>query len=171
MLNMEQILTLMEASRDTPIHIRVLFAVLLGLRRCEINGVKYSDIDYINQTLKVQRQLGKKPNTTAGDFPAKTYTKQEIKLKTPSSYRTIPIPDYVFEAILEERKVYEKNRRRRSGTFQYLDYICCSSYGRPRSKDFHWKHYKKLLEDNGLPNIRWHDLRSTFCAILFKEQF
>jgi len=78
--------------------------VLLGLRRCEINGVKYSDIDYINRTLKVQRQLGKKPNRAVGDFPAKMFTKQEIGLKTPSSYRTIPIPDYVFEAILEERK-------------------------------------------------------------------
>ena len=151
---MEQVLTLIEASRETPIHMQVLFAVLLGLRRCEINGVKYSDIDYINRTLKVQRQLGKKPNTTAEDFPAKTFTKQEIALKTPSSYRTIPIPDYVFEAILEERKVYEKNRRRRSGTFQDLDYICCSTYGRPRSKDFHWRHYKKLLEDNGLPDIK-----------------
>ena len=82
-----------------------------------------------------------------------------------------PIPDYAFEAILEERKVYEKNRRRRSGTFQDLDYICCSTYGRPRSKDFHWKHYKKLLEDNGLPDIRWHDLRSTFCTILLKNNF
>ncbi len=114
-LNMEQVLTLIEASGETPIQMQILFAVLLGLRRCEINGVKYWDIDYINRALKVQRQLGKKPNTTAGDFPAKTFTKQEIGLKTPSSYRIIPIPDYVFEAILEERKVYEKNRRRRSG--------------------------------------------------------
>lgn len=53
----------------------------LGLRRCEINGVKYSDIDYINRTLKLQRQLGKKPNTKAEYFPAKTFTKQEIGLK------------------------------------------------------------------------------------------
>ncbi|WP_289290445.1 tyrosine-type recombinase/integrase [Sporofaciens musculi] len=52
-----------------------------------------------------------------------------------------------------------------------MDYICCSSYGRPRSKDFHWRHYKKMLEDNGLPDIRWHDLRSTFCTILLKNNF
>ena len=70
---------------------------------------------------------------SAGDFPAKTFTKQEIGLKTPSCYRTIPIPDYVFKAIPEERKVYEKNRKRRPGTFQHLDYICRSTYGRPRS--------------------------------------
>lgn len=148
---------------------QVLFAVLLGLRRCEINGVKYSVIDYINRTLKVQRQLGKKPNTTAQDFPAKAFTKQEIGLKTSSSYRTIPIPDYVFEAILEERKVYEKNRR--PAAFQDLDYICRSSYGQPRSEDFHWKHYKKLLQDNNFPDIRWHDLRSTFCTVLLKNNF
>ena len=170
-LTVEQILRLIEASKDTPIHMQVLFAVLLGLRRCEINGVKYSDIDYINRTLRVERQLGKKPNTKAKDFPAKTFTKQEIKLKTPSSYRIIPIPDYVFEAILEERKIYEKNRRRRPAAFQDLDYICCSSYGRPRSKDFHWKHYKKLLQENDLPDIRWHDLRSTFCTVLLKNDF
>jgi hypothetical protein len=40
------------------------------------------------------------------------------------------------------------------------------NYGRPRSKSFHWKYYKKLLEENGLPDMRGHDLRSTFCTII-----
>lgn len=78
---------------------------------------------------------------------------------------------FTYREIYARQIEYEKNRRRRSGTFQDLDYICCSTYGRPRSKDFHWKHYKKLLEDNGLTNIRWHDLRSTFCTILLKNNF
>lgn len=128
-LNMAQILILLEASRYTPIHMQVLFNVLMGLRRREINGVKYSDVDYINRTLKVQRQLGKKIRSKKADFASKTFTKQEVKLKI------------------------------------------SSSYGRPRSKDFHWTHYKKLLADNGLPDIRWHDLRSTFCTILLKNDF
>lgn len=51
------------------------------------------------------------------------------------------------------------------------DYICCSSYGKPRSKDFHWRHYKKLLKSVGLPDIRWHDLRSTYCTLLLKSDF
>lgn len=170
-LSLEQIQILLEASRDTPIHMQVLFNVLMGLRRREINGVKYSDIDYINRTLKVQRQLGTRINTKKEDFPPEMYGRQEVRLKTPSSYRTLPIPDYVFEAILEQRKIYEKNMRRRPNTFQDLGYICCSSYGRPRSKDFHWTHYKKILQDNGLPDIRWHDLRSTFCTLLLKNNF
>ena len=170
-LTVDQIMLLLEASKQTPIHMQVLLNVLMGLRRSEINGVKYSDIDYINRTLTVQRQLGKRLNTEKEDFAPKTYTKQEIRLKTSSSYRTLPIPDYVFEAILAEREMYEKHRSRRSSTFQDLGYICCSTMGRPRSKDFHWKYYKQLLQENNLPDIRWHDLRSTFCTMLLKNEF
>lgn len=170
-LTMEQILVLLEKSRDTPIHMQVLFGVLMGLRRSEINGVKYSDIDYINRTLNVNRQLGRIHNAKKEDFAPKTFTKQEVGLKTKSSYREIPIPDYVFEEILKERQVYEANRNRRKREFQDLDYICCSAYGRPRSKGFHCKYYKQLLAESGLPDIRWHDLRSTYCTLLLKEEF
>ena len=31
----------------------------MGLRRSEIIGLKYSDIDFVEQTLTIQRQLGK----------------------------------------------------------------------------------------------------------------
>ena len=170
-LTMEQILILLEKSKDTPIHMQVMFNVLMGLRRSEINGVKYSDVDYINRTLKVERQLGRVHNAAKEDFAPKTLTKQEVGLKTKSSYREIPIPDYVFEAILKERQVYEKNRKRRKREFQDLDYICCSNLGRARSKGFHCRYYKQLLTENGLPDIRWHDLRSTYCTLLLKESF
>ena len=170
-LTVEQIEQLIEASKETPIHLQVLFNVLMGLRRSEIIGVKYSDIDYTNRILHLRRQLGKKINTKKEDFAPKTFTMQELLLKTESSERDLPIPDYMFEAILEQRKIYEKNRSRRREAFQDLGYICCSSYGRPRSKNYHWKYYKKLLKDNDLPDIRWHDLRSTFCTLLLKNDF
>ena len=152
-------------------YMQVLLNVLMGLRRSEINGVKYSDVDYINRTLKVERQLGRIHNAVKEDFAPKTFTKQEVGLKTKSSYREIPIPDYVFEAILKERQVYERNKNRRKREFQDMDYICCSNYGRARSKGFHCRYYKQLLAENGLPDIRWHDLRSTYCTLLLKEAF
>ncbi len=170
-LTMEQIQVLLEKSKDTPIHMQVMFNVLMGLRGSEINGVKYSDVDYINHTLKVERQLGRVHNTAKEDFAPKTFTKQEVGLKTKSGYREIPIPDYVFDAILKEQQVYEKNRNRRKEEFQDLDYICCSTFGRARSKGFHCRYYKQLLAESGLPNICWHDLRSTYCTLLLKEAF
>lgn len=170
-LTLPQVFQLIEASKETPIHMQILFAVLMGLHRGEINGLKYSDVDYINQTLKVQRQLGKKPNSKAEDFEPKMLTKQEIKTKTPSSVRELPIPDYVFEAILEQRKIYEKNRRRRKREFRDWDYICCSTYGNPRSKSYHHKYYKELLASLGLPDIHFHQLRNTYTTILLKNDF
>ena len=157
---MEQILQLLEASKDTPIHIQILFNVLMGLRRQEINAVKYSDVDYLNRTLSVERQLGKKLNREPNGAYEKPTTKSELPLKTPPSRRVLPIPDYVFEAILEQKKIYEKNRDERKEKFQDLEYICCSSSGKPYSNNFHTLYFKKLLKDTGLPNIRWHDLRS-----------
>lgn len=77
-LTSEQIMVLVEASKGAPIHMQVLFNVLMGLRRSEINGLKYSDVDYVNRTLTVQRQLGKKLNGKKEDFAPKTFTKQEV---------------------------------------------------------------------------------------------
>lgn len=103
-LRLDQLYILIEASKRTPIYLQVLFNTLMGLRRSEIIGLKYSDINYVEQTLTVKRQLGRKANMDRDNCERKTLTKQEIQLKTPSSYRTLKIPDYVFQAIIEQRK-------------------------------------------------------------------
>ncbi len=69
-LSLEQIQILLEKSKNTSIHMQVLFNVLMGLHRSEINGLKYSDVDYINRILKVERQLGRVHNADKGDFSA-----------------------------------------------------------------------------------------------------
>ena len=110
------------------------------------NCIKYSDIDFVEQKLTVRRQLEETSRKTIVSW-MQNYTKQEIATKTPSSVRTIDIPDIVYDAILEQRKLYEASKSRRSKIFLDLDYVCCSSYGRPRSKNFHFQHFKKLLKD------------------------
>lgn len=80
--------------------------------------------------------------------------------------KMINTADIVYDAILEQRKLYEASKNRRSKYFLDLDYVSCSSYGRPRSKNFHFQHFKKLLKDLELPDVRWHDLRGTCATIL-----
>ena len=58
-------------------------------------GIKYSDIDFINQKLTIRRQLGRDIKKDDSELDAKTLTKQEVRTKTPSSVRTIDIPDIV----------------------------------------------------------------------------
>ena len=105
-LSMEQIQDLIEHSRNTPIYMMVLFNVLMGLRRSEIIALKYSDLNQVHRTICVQRQLGKKWDADQGKYEYGTITKQEVPTKTRSSVRTLPVPDYVYEAIMEEKKKY-----------------------------------------------------------------
>lgn len=65
-------------------------------------------------------------------------------------------------------------KRRKNGKhnpFRDLNYICCSTYGKPRSLGYIQKYYKSLLKENGLPNIRFHDLRHTYSTILLKNNY
>lgn len=174
-LSIEQIRLLIDKSKDTPIYLYILFAVLMGLRKQEINGLKYKDIDFVNRKLYLQRQLGVDPLKTKDKCKKKTYTKQEIPLKSYSSERVLDIPDLVFEAILEERIKYMKNKNRRindkNNPFNDSGYICCSTYGNARSKGFHTKYYKNLIKENNLPDIRFHDLRHTFATLLLVNNY
>lgn len=174
-LTIDQVKALIEASKETPIYLEILFASLMGLRKGEIRGLKYEDIDYINRTIRIQRQLGYKANAELEEIDKNMISKQEIKVKTHSSNRELEIPDVLFDAILVERNKYEKNRNRRindkTWPFKDLGYICCSTYGHPRSSSFSFKYYKQLLKDNNLPDIRFHDLRATYCTMLVKENF
>lgn len=165
-LTLEQVKKLKEGSKGSKIYLMILFNVVMGLRCSEIIGIKYSDINFVEQKLTVRRKLGRDIKKNDSELDAKTYTKQEIATKTPSSVRTIDIPDIVYDAILEQRKLYEASKNRRSKYFLDLDYVSCSSYGRPRSKNFHFQHFKKLLKDLELPDVRWHDLRGTCATIL-----
>ena len=169
---LEQVKHLIKVAKDTRIYLYILFALLMGLRKSEISGIKYTDIDYENRTLKIERQLGRSLEVDENEIAPKTRTKQEIDVKTPASNRVEKIPNFLFSEILEERKKYEKNRSRRQHgrwVFQDMDYICCSSYGRPRSTTYIYTHYKKLIEEAGLPYIRFHDLRHTYTTLLMKN--
>lgn len=131
-----------------------------------------SSITRSDLNLALERQLGRDLDADKEDVPIGMVTKQEIDVKTESSKRIEPIPDFVFYEIQEERKRYEKNRSRRQHgiwVFQDLDYICCSSYGRPRSISFIYKPYKELIEKIGLPYICPHDLRHTYTTLLMKN--
>lgn len=165
-LTEEQLSLLIDKSRGTKIYLFILFAGLMGLRKSEILGLKYSDINFQQKTIHIQRQLGR---SFFNECQPKTKTKQEIELKSRSSNRILNIPDIVFEAILEERQRYEINRHRRIRQFQDLDYICCSTYGRPRGASFCYQPFKQLLIQNNLPNIRFHDLRHTYATLLLKQ--
>lgn len=158
-----QMKRLLICSKGSLLYLPILFASLLGLRIGEIVGLKYSDVDYIRKTIHVQRQL-ERVSADHSDDPL-----PEISTKTPAGDRVLKLPQIVLEAIMEERTRYEMLRSRRSNSFHDFDFICCSSYGRPRSRNYFWKPFKDLLKEQGLPDMKWHGLRHSYTTLLLKE--
>ena len=72
----------------------VLFklALTIGMRRGELMGLKWQDIDMEHATLHVQRALTRMPTTMGGGY-------QEAEPKTEKSRRTIVLPDFAFDAL------------------------------------------------------------------------
>ena len=170
-LTIQEIQHLLSESRDTPIGLPIMFAVLMGMRRGEIVGLKYTDINYELKTIYIQRQLGRNPNMKETNMKLKTYTKQEIDLKTPASRRKIKIPDMVFEMIMEERTRYERHKNRRKGEFQDLDFIYCSTYGRPRTGNYLGKQLHDFILNHDVPYINWRILRYTYATTILKAGY
>ena len=76
-----------------------------------------------------------------------------------------------FDAVMEERSRYERQRKRRSTQFQDLDYIYSSSYGRPRTSGYLWKQLNELITENGLPHTTWRNLRYTYTTTIMKAGY
>ena len=170
-LPIEELKEFVAAAKESDIYLPVLFDALMGLRRNEIIGLKYSDVDFVKRQITIRRQLGVDSKRSKGDLPAKEYTKQEVNLITPASFRRLELPDIVFETILEEQTKYEKQRSRRRKYFQDADYICCSSYGKTRSGGYLWKKLDKLLQEKNLERITWRNLRTTYTTVILKAGY
>ncbi len=165
-LEISEVIEILRCAYETELYLPILLASLMGLRRGEIAGLKFSDVDFENRQLFIQRQLGVLPETSKKALPLKTYTKQEISLKTPCSKRKLKMPTIVFEALLEERVRYERQRNRRKKEFQDLDFIYCSSYGRPRTSGYLSIKLHEFITENELPYTNWRNLRYTYTTMV-----
>jgi integrase len=87
-LNLEEMRQLL-ARLDEPKHrIAVLIAAVTGLRRSEIRGLKWKDVDAEKRWLRLERGIVRTVET---------------KLKTEGSRRGVPLPDDLIEALKEWR--------------------------------------------------------------------
>lgn len=141
----------------------LLLSLTAGLRISEAIAVKFSDIDWGSGELRISRQLGRKTNNE-GMEQGRVCT-QELKPKTRSGNRAVPLADFVIDELILAWRNYETKKDSCPG-FQDLGYVCCQENGLPFQRSSFGKKFKRLLKLCGLPDMRWHDLRHTYATIL-----
>ena len=129
-------------------YIPLLLTLTTGLRISEVIAIKFSDIDWWEGELHVRRQLGR---TTSNDGEADNrLCTQEVKTKSHSGERDIPLGDFVIDELIVARHKYETVQKS-NPQFQDLDFVCFRENGLPYNRGNLGKSFKELLADCNLP--------------------
>lgn len=128
--------------------------LLLGLRRSEVCGLHWSDVDLAKGTLRIVRGLQR----TGGAL-------QELPTKTRRSRRTVPLPAFVVQVLTDhrDRQVEEKAGAR---YWQDTPYVFTSRVGTPLEPRTLTRTFHALCERHGLRRVRLHDLRHSCVSLL-----
>lgn len=132
------------------------FTVALGtgLRRGEILGLKWSDIDFEVRVLYVRRSYSK-----SGGHG--TFTDG----KTNNSRRTIPMTETVMAALREQKARQEVEKTKAGARWKEHDLVFPTKWGTPVHPDNLAKEYlHPALQRAGLTGIRLHQFRHTFAT-------
>ena len=118
-----------------------------GLRRGELLGLKWEDIDFSTQTLRVRRQVGR----INGEV-------REAPLKTKNAYRTISLGTDAVGILKQQREKQPSSA-----------YVFPGPTGGPIAPDSVLHMLHRVLDRAGLPEIRFHDLRHTFATLALQN--
>lgn len=158
----KEINTLFDSIQGHPLEVAIKLAAFYGLRREEIIGLKWTAIDFENNTLTIQHTV------TECNLDGKHIEVASDTAKTDSSLRTMPLVTN-FRAMLLAKKEKQEHYRKlcgRSYCKEYLDYIFVNEMGERWKPRYLSDGFKRILEQNGLRRIRFHDLRHTCASLL-----
>ena len=158
----KEINTLFDIIQGHPLEVAIKLAAFYGLRREEIIGLKWTAIDFENNTLTIQHTV------TECNLDGKHIEVASDTAKTDSSLRTMPLVTNFREMLLAKKEKQEHYRKLcgRSYCKEYLDYIFVNEMGERWKPRYLSDGFKRILEQNGLHRIRFHDLRHTCASLL-----
>lgn len=158
----KEINILFDIIQGHPLEVAIKLAAFYGLRREEIIGLKWTAIDFENNTLTIQHTV------TECNLDGKHIEVASDTAKTDSSLRTMPLVTNFREMLLAKKEKQEHYRKLcgRSYCKEYLDYIFVNEMGERWKPRYLSDGFKRILEQNGLRRIRFHDLRHTCASLL-----
>ena len=158
----KEINTLFDIIQGHPLEVAIKLAAFYGLHREEIIGLKWNAIDFENSTLTIQHTV------TECNLNGKHIEVASDTAKTDSSLRTMPLVTNFREMLLAKKEKQEHYRKLcgRSYCKEYLDYIFVNEMGERWKPRYLSDGFKRILEQNGLRRIRFHDLRHTCASLL-----
>ncbi|MEA4921384.1 MAG: site-specific integrase [Clostridiaceae bacterium] len=154
----QQANTLLSTVKGTTIEPAVILGLFYGLRRSEVLGLRWCDVDFEKNTITIQNTVVKMV----------TLSEQE-KTKSRASHRTMYIIPETKQYFLSLKEQQKHDKEVFGAEYHDGNHVCVWTDGKPLPPDYVTRTFKKLIKKNGLPVIRFHDLRHTAGSLLLDK--
>jgi integrase len=157
--NVDQTRRVLAAGNETGLAALWYLALMTGMRRGELLGLKWEDIEFEQGTLSVRRTL----------IRGNGGTWELGQPKTASSRRAIALPGNCLTALRQHRVRQLEQRMRLGELWQDHGFVFTGQNGQPLHPNTLAAQFERLIIAANVPRIRFHDLRHT-CATLLLSQ-
>jgi integrase len=154
----EQVKSFLMESRASPYYPIYLTAIYTGMRRGEVLGLRWQDLDFENNIIYVRQTL------------------QEVKkigltFKEPKSgkSRSITITSNISNKLKKVYKQQLENKLFFGSHYNDYDLVFAQKNGKPIQPTEMARNYRNVVDKSGLPYIRFHDLRHTHATLMLKQ--
>ncbi len=141
-----------------PLQALVYVTIYYGLRRSEALGLRWSAIDFERGTMTINHTVVKNLTVVEKD-----------SVKTQASCHTYMLIDDVKNVLLREREKQRRNMAKYGAAYTKSDYVFTWEDGTLFRPDYVTRGFQRVLKRNGLPRMRFHDLRHSTASILYDK--
>ncbi|MEU6402199.1 tyrosine-type recombinase/integrase [Streptomyces sp. NPDC046985] len=134
-------------------------ALRTGLRKGELLGLRWEDLDLAGGTASIRRTLQR---TNSGGLTA-------LPTKTQSSERRIALPTECLRSLEQHRERQAEEREAAGAGWKASGYVFTRPDGSPIEGATLTRHFNTLLRRATLRRIRFHDLRHSAATLLLEQ--
>lgn len=154
-LTVPEVRTLMKAAKASRLYALYVVAATLGLRRGELLGLRWADIDVDARTVDIAQTVQRvRGELLIGE------------VKSDASEAALPLPKITLRALLAHRDRQDAERGRAAECWQDHDLVFCTQIGTPIEPRAVNRDWDKLRARAGFVTLRLHDLRHTVVSLL-----
>ena len=156
--NVDEIKILIDELKKQNLQNKALYILFLtsGLRRGEIAGLWWENIDFENKVIHVKKAY----------YNTKIKGKVTTKPKSKSSIRKVGLSDLAIICLLDYKQEQEELKKSLGNKWNNAPNVFTNDIGEPLSPDAISSRWRRLVKKLPLKEIRLHDLRASFATFL-----
>ncbi|MCM1124820.1 MAG: site-specific integrase [Roseburia sp.] len=153
-----EILKELKASENPSLEVAVSLALLCGLRREEVCGLRWNNVDLEQRIITVCEV-----RTTAGKEIV------DMKHTKNNTVRQVGIPNALYDTLLRLKKAQKKDQKELGAKYENLGFVLSEKDGTPWHPNNITKRWARFIDVTGFRYIRYHDLRHTNLSLLMSK--